>query len=652
MTPTRLWLLVALALAASPAAAQTAAPEDVAVASREKSDVNGYVIEARVPWTLVRTTPTDGQAVGFDVHVNDSDAPGLVRLRKRVWSGSPGDDQHRVPARFGTVVLGAGRDGLPGVPRAPSPPVLDGVTEGVWDRALALPLDHVRLADAAPTPNDLSAVAHVLYDDSALYLLVDVTDNRVVVDGDHHAHTDDSVELYLDGGNEKAERYDLNDARLTFRPGLDGAGLTSLGAGGDYAGREPDAPWRELARARIEAIRKGPLRVEVVDAEGRPVEGAEVHVAMRRHAFQFGAAVEAQLLASDPSPDAAVYRDHVERLYNAAVFTNDFKWQRWADGASEAHPRWRRSWTADAVRWLNERDVLVRGHYVLWSPVNQSSTHPDSLLGLLDRPERLRAAWLSDIRERVPALAALGRVEEWDTINHITGWGPTTTTAIGHDFNAEVMRLARELAPDAEQWVNEGNVLTTGLRVEGYDRDLRELVQRGAAPDGIGFMAHFTDGTYTPPDTLLARFDRFARIVPRLKLTEFDVNTLDDSLQADYLRDVMTAAFSHRAVEGVVMWGFWEGQHWRPDAALYREDWTPKPAAREWERLVFEEWWTDETVATGSDGLARVRAFLGEHEVTVRHEGYEVTERVRLGRDGTTLVVHLGDAAHQRAGTR
>lgn len=60
----------------------------------------------------------------------------------------------------------------------------------------------------------------------------------------------------------------------------------------------------------------------------------------------------------------------------------------------------------------------------------------------------------------------------------------------------------------------------------------------------------------------------------------------DERLQADYLRDVMTMAFSHPAMQAIVMWGFWEGRHWKPDAALYRKDWSTKPAGKVWEELV------------------------------------------------------------------
>jgi hypothetical protein len=65
----------------------------------------------------------------------------------------------------------------------------------------------------------------------------------------------------------------------------------------------------------------------------------------------------------------------------------------------------------------------------------------------------------------------------------------------------------------------------------------------------------------------------------------------------------------------VIIWGFWEKRHWIPNAALYRADWSPRPAAIEWQRLVRKDWWTDVEVKTDASGTARVRGFLGDYEV-------------------------------------
>lgn len=45
-------------------------------------------------------------------------------------------------------------------------------------------------------------------------------------------------------------------------------------------------------------------------------------------------------------------------------------------------------------------------------------------------------------------------------------------------------------------------------------------------------------------DELFKRLDRYAAFEEDLEIAEFDINTMDKALQADYTRDFMTAVFS------------------------------------------------------------------------------------------------------------
>ncbi|MCK4965870.1 T9SS type A sorting domain-containing protein, partial [bacterium] len=82
----------------------------------------------------------------------------------------------------------------------------------------------------------------------------------------------------------------------------------------------------------------------------------------------------------------------------------------------------------------------------------------------------------------------------------------------------------------------------------------------------------------------------------------------------------MTAIFSHPAVEGIVQWGFWEGHHWRPTAALYNQDWSARPVGEAFENLIFNEWRTETTVNSNEGGFATVNCFHGDYEITAVFE--------------------------------
>jgi endo-1,4-beta-xylanase len=115
--------------------------------------------------------------------------------------------------------------------------------------------------------------------------------------------------------------------------------------------------------------------------------------------------------------------------------------------------------------------------------------------------------------------------------------------------------------------------------------------------------------------------DQFAAFGKDLQVTEFDINIPDEQIQADYTRDFLTLCFSHPAVKGFLMWGFWEGAHWLPRGAMIRKDWTKKPNYDVWNDLLFHQWWTDVSGATGADGIFRARGFLGDYEVDVTVNG-------------------------------
>lgn len=68
-----------------------------------------------------------------------------------------------------------------------------------------------------PTMNDLSVSYQLTWDNTNLYIHVAVTDSALVNNSDPDIWEDDGIELYLDGGNEKATAYDGNDHQFVFK---------------------------------------------------------------------------------------------------------------------------------------------------------------------------------------------------------------------------------------------------------------------------------------------------------------------------------------------------------------------------------------------------------------------------------------------------
>jgi hypothetical protein len=89
----------------------------------------------------------------------------------------------------------------------------------------------------------------------------------------------------------------------------------------------------------------------------------------------------------------------------------------------------------------------------------------------------------------------------------------------------------------------------------------------------------------------------------------------EEQAKAERLADYYRICFSYPRVEGILMWGFWEGANWIPASSLYRRDWSALPAARSYRQLVFETWWTRWGGTTDAAGRCEVPAFFGRHRV-------------------------------------
>ena len=402
-----------------------------------------------------------------------------------------------------------------------------------------------------------------------------------------------------------------------------------------YAGRSADAPWRKAAAARIEKHRKAGIVVKAVDAKGAAVRGAAVRVRQQRHAFGFGNILNPRAFMLE-GKDGETYRRIFAEHFNKTTFESGFRWQNWFIPARRGVLDEHKKLLDGMIRFCRSRQIGIRGHYLSWAPLTRESYKPTDYG---KHPEKL---W-PELSAHIDEMLAFdgGRLAEWDAINHIIGWRDTMATVAGSsEIYAKIIRHARSKTR-TPLWVNEGAVLPGGSRLEAYEKIIRYLVEKKASPDGIGFMGHFKDSNLRAIDGLWQVYERFAKFRLPLQLTEFDIDTRDEQLQADYLRDVMTISFSHPSFNAIVMWGFWEGRHWRPNAALWRRDWTIKPCGKMWKELVRETWWTDQAGKTDAGGEFTIRGFLGKHRITVGEGRTQQVKDITLDGKGATVTVEL-----------
>jgi endo-1,4-beta-xylanase len=389
-----------------------------------------------------------------------------------------------------------------------------------------------------------------------------------------------------------------------------------------YPGREPDAAWRTAALERIEQHRKNDLSLTLTDTEGAPIADAEVSLSLRRHEFGFGSAVVAKRFSGE-SEDDRRYREIIDRLFSIVVFENDLKDGQWSPDFGAAQKESRNRELEAAFAWLEERRISVRGHYLM-----QVAT-PYNLHNITDS-EEIRRRTRASVAERLDFVR--DRVIEWDVINHPIAWGGADMLnqrpGLEH-LDREIFELAREKT-GLPFFVNEDQVFRPGPQCDDTYTYIKGLNESGLTVAGLGNQAHFHESYLPSPEHLLAITDRFATLVPHQSITEYDIVTNEDEqLAADYTRDVLIAVFSHPAYTSFLLWGFWEGSHWKPEAASWNRDWSTRLRGDVLEEWIGQRWHTALTARTDAEGRIAFRGFPGWYEI--RENGR--TQLVRLGRD-------------------
>jgi len=398
-----------------------------------------------------------------------------------------------------------------------------------------------------------------------------------------------------------------------------------------YRGMAESAPWRAAAIDRIARLRQGDLEVVVQDKAGKPVAGASVELTLVRHAFQFGTSARA---AQVLEPDSK-FRQVLEENFNVVALEPDLAWPALSG-------QWGPDYTLEraqaAIDALKVRGVAVRGP-ALVAPGWQ--TVPTSLAELRDKPSALGV----QVRGRVEGLvsALKGRVAAWEVLadpydRH------EVLDVLGTGAAADWFKWARAKDPDAQLLLAESGLLVSkgvAPRRAAFDALVGQLAAAGAPVDGLALAAVF-GSSLTPPEVLLETLDRLAQVTKKpIVVTGFDVAGVSEDLRARYLADFYTVMYSHPAVRGVILSGFWDGAHARNDAMLYATDWSEKPGAAAFRRLVQETWRTKASGPVDAAGSFKQRAFQGDYLVRAKGPAGEGEARVTVGPEGGRVVVQL-----------
>ncbi|MCU0456961.1 MAG: endo-1,4-beta-xylanase [Bacteroidales bacterium] len=362
----------------------------------------------------------------------------------------------------------------------------------------------------------------------------------------------------------------------------------------------------------IARYRKGEIVV-------RAKRGAKVEIEQLRHEFWFGCAIS-NSIASDrmPENDKKLYKEKFLENFNSAVTENAVKWPDMEPRKGEVNYR-----TVDYIlNWTEENKIPLRAHNLFWG----ISNFIQPWVKELNDQEMMRT--LQNRAETVTARYK-GRFAEYDLNNEMIH-GNYYEERLGPEITKLMAQWAQKGDSGAKLFLNDYDILT-GNRLDDYMAQIRSFLKRGVPIAGIGVQGHLHGETFDRSQ-LKRALDSLAIFRLPVRITEFNMpgqrskyyekrnlrmTPEEEQLSGKELADYFRICFAHPAVEGILMWGFWEGANWIPQSSMYRRDWSITPLGEAYKNLVFSEWWTKVSGTADTKGAFTSPAFFGKYRVTV-----------------------------------
>ena len=387
-----------------------------------------------------------------------------------------------------------------------------------------------------------------------------------------------------------------------------------------------DAEWRKEAFERIDENRKGDFKVIVKDKEGNVIPDADVKFSMFESEYRFGSAIDGGITKN------ADLQKNLNKYFNTIVHEGEFKWGAYVENPQKAR---------DMLEATKDAGMkYFRGHTFIWEkPIGSNGKSyliPQFVLKedntVIDDKELLQKY----IKEWIYRLADdfAGEIDEWDVVNEIAE-KDVFRSVHGDDMMIDWFKWAREATTDSLMVYNDfahsysgqitGDIYQKMVDYAKYFKDNNVDI------DAVGFQSHEIMKEkgkywYDNPDDTYNVFKTFTDMGYKTIVTEYSHDTANEVFQAEFLRDYYIVAFSVPENIGFTFWEFWDGGSFAARTPLFRKDWTLRPSGEIVFDLVYNKFWTHDTTAkSNAEGMAQIRGFYGDYDVTVTHNGKSQT---------------------------
>ncbi|ELU08453.1 hypothetical protein CAPTEDRAFT_53453, partial [Capitella teleta] len=250
--------------------------------------------------------------------------------------------------------------------------------------------------------------------------------------------------------------------------------------------------------------------------------------------FAFGSAMQASYLKY------AGYEDYFYSLFNWATPVNSLKWRITEKTKVSISFVYRNIMVSIHRICFEKRTISIRGHCISW---DKEEKIMDWLSGL--SPSEI----MQNVKRRIHYIIERfsGKVHHWDVNNEIIPQQWYEKNTGNPQFTQSMMRTAHLADPNATLFLNEYNILNNGRTSSGA------FLSNGVPLGALGIQSHIG----LPGSFFDRRLDKTASLGLPIWITEFNLEWEDVNERAAKVEDALRLFFSHPAVEGIVLWGFW-----------------------------------------------------------------------------------------------
>lgn len=410
--------------------------------------------------------------------------------------------------------------------------------------------------------------------------------------------------------------------------------ITFTGASVTLQNVATEAMALQAADSYISNFRQGDATLALKNADGTPLPaGKRIRVKLAVPAFDWGASMYGphwwhpqEWWMTDPNPFTHQVEYQTQAFINPrfSMLVPDYGGKLWFNEYD------RDVVTMDFVdnmtTYCQTHDMDYRAHTVFWEGSRQY-IEPDWWIQLKDDalagvPGAADEYW-AEMLERVDYYVAdrAANYTHIDGINEATHPDPANNRAIfGWQGEFDLWNAICNAAGAAKVFVNDFQVLNdvrAGDKPDDYANwytgYIRSLEKHGATIDGIGVQSHLyitLHDVFLDYQVLqnLATMDKPVYITEFSGGPEADVPTL--------MNHTIRLALGNDAVDGFVLWGFWEGGISRPETKLVDMDFRKTPVGYTYDALR-ATYSTDLELVTNANGEISFRGFFGEYDIHI-----------------------------------